>query len=381
MCLPIKISKDNEYFAKLKESFEENIKELKANKENKILVDKVSKTQEEILISIEEYYNGDINKATKRISDILKTFNNDIIVVTALKDNFALNFYRFLSEQNKEHFRSIHAEKFDFFKARVGTSCEEYTRSDMLHIPLSSREKVSTQRFSIPGVPCIYLATSSYCCWIEMGKPESQNFYVSAFEIKENENIKVLNLAVSQNDIFQINERLSTGERKTYNGDSLEEIREKLIKIYPLVIATSFKVTQSDRVFKSEYIISQLIMMTLRELKIDAISYFSKQTYDDNPICVNLAIPTRNTSSASDPKLSDICDKLVVKQSINMREFQMLDNISKLRPKRSGYNRETYIEQDVFYDLPFAIAGKFTEYRTSVFHQYDKYLVNSKEIK
>ncbi len=64
----------------------------------------------------------------------------------------------------------------------------------MLHIPFCNRELVSTQRFSVPGVPCLYLGTTSYVCWLEMDKPQDNIFNVSAFELPENLNI--LNLVI-----------------------------------------------------------------------------------------------------------------------------------------------------------------------------------------
>lgn len=81
---------------------------------------------------------------------------------------------------------------------------------------------VSTQRFSIPGVPCLYLGTTSYVCWLEMDKPHDSEFNV---------------------------------------------------------YATSFSIKNKERKFKSEYIVSQLIMQCLSELLIDGIAYASKKSY------------------------------------------------------------------------------------------------------
>lgn len=85
-----------------------------------------------------------------------------------------------------------------FFRARI--SKEPLTYKDMWHIPFKQRSKVSTERFSMPGIPCLYLATSSYGCWLEMNKPPYDEFWVSSF-LPINNKMKILNLCVQQHQI------------------------------------------------------------------------------------------------------------------------------------------------------------------------------------
>lgn len=42
------------------------------------------------------------------------------------------------------------------------------TYDEMFHIPLNKRRMVTTQRYSTPGYPCLYLGKSIYTCWEEM---------------------------------------------------------------------------------------------------------------------------------------------------------------------------------------------------------------------
>ncbi len=50
----------------------------------------------------------------------------------------------------------------------------------MMYLPISLRSKSGNYRFSIPGNPSLYLANSSYGCWIETGFPADIDFNVSS---------------------------------------------------------------------------------------------------------------------------------------------------------------------------------------------------------
>lgn len=158
----------------------------------------------------------------------------------------------------------------------------------MLHIPLNLRGKASTNRFSMPGIPCVYLATTSYCCWLELNMPNKHNFYVSSFKIPTD--LKVLNLCISHGLINGLS---------IYDNNNQLNLFKQMIAIWPLICASSFTISEKDRKFKSEYIISQLIMQCALEMGIDSIAYLSTKISDSYsyPQCVNLAIPIKKENS------------------------------------------------------------------------------------
>ena len=84
-----------------------------------------------------------------------------------------------------------------FYRARIGV--EKIKGKDMLHIPFNKRGVVDTQRFSISGLPCLYLSTTSFGTWLELGLPEAEYFQVSSFKIPKD--LKVLNLCIQQHTI------------------------------------------------------------------------------------------------------------------------------------------------------------------------------------
>ena len=67
---------------------------------------------------------------------------------------------------------------------------------------------------------------------------------------------------------------------------------EEFIQIFPLVISTSFSVSEDKRKFKSEHIVSQLVMQVAKEMGIDGVAYLSNKIIDmyAYPTAINLAI-------------------------------------------------------------------------------------------
>lgn len=70
------------------------------------------------------------------------------------------------------------------------------SRKEIFHIPFSKRHLVGAQRYSVDGLPCLYLGTSLYVCWQEMNKPDFDKLYISAFTTNDNKS-KILNFAPS----------------------------------------------------------------------------------------------------------------------------------------------------------------------------------------
>jgi hypothetical protein len=53
-----------------------------------------------------------------------------------------------------------------------------FTKGDLFHIPFQLRHKVTRQRYSIPGLPCLYLGGSLYICWEELRRPSFESIHV-----------------------------------------------------------------------------------------------------------------------------------------------------------------------------------------------------------
>ncbi len=297
--LPIKIDKDCEYQGVLNNVLAEYLITIKDKVHENDYV-KIEAIINKINHTVVSFYDSKIAEAYSLVKEIVTeirdTINDVVCGVNSL--------YDYISNQNEP-----------FYKARVGDTNESYSENDMLHIPFNMRGKVSNQRFSVSGCPCIYLGKTSFVTWLELDKPLYSHFYESGAYISDD--IKVFNLAYTSWQILNkkiIEQTLDTIEKKTYTKEAL---------VFPLIIATSFKINEKGRTFKSEYIISQLITQAVVDIKIDGIAYLSKRMDDYDvtyPLNLCLAILAKN---GKNDYTSDQ-NKIKINKPINYSEFLAL---------------------------------------------------------
>ncbi len=90
--------------------------------------------------SIQEYLKGYPNVAYENLEDCINKY--------------------LLPEGYLNHIMTIHdPNKNKLYKMRVGTN-HTYSKNEMFHIPFELRGLVKTNRYSIPGLPCVYLGSS-----------------------------------------------------------------------------------------------------------------------------------------------------------------------------------------------------------------------------
>lgn len=162
-------------------------------------------------------------------------------------------------------------------------------REDIFHIPKSLRHRVAQQRFSIPGVPCLYLSGCAFTAWLELNKPNFSNLWCAGFRVTKD--IKVLDLAIRLDAI--INEVDNIG---------------KLI-FYPFVIATSYATKYPLSPFKEEYIISNILLQAIINIAdLKGIRYFSTKISNYQQeygwMASNIVLPATTLKSEYDSVLA-----------------------------------------------------------------------------
>lgn len=366
--LPKRIKYDCDYEKELLSILDDYVYKLNVIKVPKNVVDSVIRIKIRIVNSLKQYYKGNIPSALKSIAEILNRFQKREVIISDLYESFGLNgFINYLlpENDNNNYNNNLNVEdKIFFYKARLSKKVEDYEATDMIHIPFNLREKVASQRFSIPGLPCIYLGTSSYVCWLELDRPMRANFNISAMEISGE--FKVLNL-VSSWDLIS---RLSKIEDWNISL-SKQKLISELLLMWPLVCATSFKVKYcDDRSFKSEYVISQLLMQVVASKEIDGICYYSKRINDNYayPHCINLALPAKYNDEES--LSEDIQRRLKVRKPVNFEEYSLLKNNVKNSIIRGNIDVPYYDGIDAI------LAGLALNYSGTEFYEFDGYLRN-----
>lgn len=135
-----------------------------------------------------------------------------------------------------------------FYRLRASDNYRLFSNEEMFHIPFDKCQKTSNNRFSISGFPILYLGSSIYGCWLEMGQPDIEKANVTLYQIDSEACVKCLPLIMPKN-------------------------RDKLtidqIKLLPLILASTMKVQQPNEPFKPEYVIPQLLTECVQKYNVD----------------------------------------------------------------------------------------------------------------
>lgn len=334
---PFVIARDADYYDDLRKRltfFVKTLKEVSADKES---IEIARKYADRICDAVVEYYKGRISTCHKKIENLIRDCNNHELAVSELS--------------RSRVFPGVKSSEIQFFRARTLPDAKTLKPKEMLHVPFSQRGKSGNYRFSIPGVSSLYLANSSYGCWIEMGKPSDHDFYVSPVVLDRKQ--KIFNLAVMSRLLDELND-----------GD--EAYVHCWIKLLVMMIATSYRIEEEGRSFRSEYIVSQSIMLACKKLGYDGVAYFSKRTESEllSFASINVALFAEYERKAD---YGSICRHLKIDEPMNYQFFRQLDNAATyqhypLRVDRTGF--------------PTNINGFLRQYsyRDTEFHRFDEHL-------
>ena len=131
------------------------------------------------------------------------------------------------------------AKEMSLYRMRKMENRRDVKYMDLFHIPLNKRGFVYTNRYSSSGYPCLYLGTSIYACWEELGRPPMSQSMVA--RLSNDVDIQLLDLRIP----------------------TLQQFSDHIIdyiRAFPIIIACSVKVKEVDALFKPEYVIPQLLM-------------------------------------------------------------------------------------------------------------------------
>ncbi len=235
---------------------------------------------------------------------------------------------------------------------RIRVSEEQLTdREEMFHIPFSKRHLVANQRFSIAGLPCLYLGSSIYVCWLELGRKDFGELWISGY--RSQNNFKLLNLTYDINTILN----------QLENNEIDFEQFINYFCLWPLVMASSFQVKYPKAPFHEEYIIPSLLLqwITFKNKNIVGLKYTSTklENYDFPSFGINYVFPPIEITDEY-----DFCPILKERFKLtNPLPWELMsilhptnvaicgvkaDNIEEALLKKYGISRFGYIEDQVF---------------------------------
>ncbi|EJV56728.1 hypothetical protein BWGOE3_56880 [Bacillus mycoides] len=252
-----------------------------------------------IINSLQEYYKGFPSRAFKEFYRVL--INN-----VSIPNHF--NDIKILQNYDNEL----------FYKMRVGTD-HVFTSEEMFHIPLQLRGIVSTNRYSIPGLPCIYLGSSPLTCWEELNKPDLNTVQTS---VCISNDISYIDLSTTPvvfiDKIIKKFYDFGTIMKKRLFADKLNEPNEVIsyLIIWPLMAACSVRVKNTTDTFKPEYIIPQLLLQFIRQDDFfDGVSYFSTKV--DNYSAATATLYKNFSFPVQGGQNKGLCPKLLSKFEVS----------------------------------------------------------------
>ncbi len=287
-----------------------------------------------LLATIDIYHEGKPAKAYERLQS---TMNNE------LKD-----FTQILKLREYPAGES-------FFRMRIYKGNTPLSSKQMFHIPFELRGLVATQRFSIPGFPCLYLGRTLYGCWEEMKRPEISEF--QAARLKSLAPIRFLDLTTPS----------------SFDNPLSQDIYHYFMT-WPLIACCSVKVKDYNHPFRSEYIIPQLLLQWIRdEQRVDGIKFDSTHinTHETGSKgdFSNLVLPVKkNEEKGLCPTL---CDMFEISNSLS---WQLHEHA--IGGQQFLYRKEDFVQLNSRIEKLELINGKPYPYSYSVLGRLEYYLDN-----
>lgn len=160
-----------------------------------------------------------------------------------------------------------------FYRIRQDKIDTEKGDGELFHIPFEKRHLVSTQRYSIPGYPALYLGGDFFTSWCELDQPQLEGLSYAKFRFKEK--FSLLDLGLPYILASTLWEKYS------------------LCAMYPILIACMVRVKHPKAAFKPEYLMPQLMLKLVRDYgnHLQGIAYMSNKV----PTTCNLfSLSSRN---------------------------------------------------------------------------------------
>jgi len=206
--------------------------------------------------------------------------------------------------------QDISGHLHNLYRLRVEDGSPPTSRGEMFHIPFNLRHLVGPQRYSMTGIPCLYLGGSLYLCWEELRRPAFDRVYVSRFSLESGEQVNLLDFGFRPLHIASLWEHALNSR-----SPILEQQRKILAASYgicwPLIAACSIAVRDQRGSFRPEYIIPQLVLQWVTESPDhDGVRYSSVNInwHCENSLALsNFVFPVKSNAKAG------VCPRLRTK--------------------------------------------------------------------
>jgi hypothetical protein len=210
-----------------------------------------------------------------------------------------------------------------------------FLRKDLFHIPFHLPHLIKEMRYSVAGLPCLYLGGSTHVCWRELGEPALNTIAVARYSAVPNSNLRVLNFGHRMPVLAAYTE---TEPNRFLAPNTEVAFIAAQVACWPLVAICSIRVPDRSRPERPEYAIPQLVLEWItRTRAFHGIRYFSTHydEYIDNPkTYMNYVFP----ASAIAPR--DYCTNLI--GLFELTEPKTWDDAKAIPVSLAGISRPIY---------------------------------------
>lgn len=231
---------------------------------------------ESILNTIDAYLSGEICKAHLTMYGALEKIKKPM-------DNISCHYQKNMSNV--------------YYRARREKKGEVFQQKDLFHVPFEERFKVRNDRYSVAGIPALYLGATPYICWEELGRLRENEIWFS--KVIPSNKYKYLALCVHPWEF----------KEDYFHHVLSEELLHDYLQFFPLIIACScvkkyhINIKPSEIAFREDYIIPQIVSAWIKARGFyDGIIYSSvrAETYSkrNRRLYQNLFIPTKITADS-----------------------------------------------------------------------------------
>lgn len=294
------------------------------------------------LVTKSDAFNAEDLNAVKQLCIYLsESIDNYFGGYPSLAYESLSNGMEIVTKYSKE-FLSEKPRHTHLYRMRTGSN-HYYSRKEMFHIPFELRGIVTTQRYSVPGLPCLYLGSSSFVCWEEMNRPDLNTIHTSMFAIKPDRNLKLLDLGFPPTSISESIKYLMSIDFGSERWQNFLNAFRGYLVIWPVIAACSVRVLNKSDAFKPEYIIPQLLLQWVRiSSNYDGICYFSVASNsldsDNSHLFLNYAFPVKNNEKEGHCR--NLKELFWVTQPVPWQIFQLYKNsgeVLRIKDNQSGY--------------------------------------------
>lgn len=176
------------------------------------------------------------------------------------------------------------------FRLRDASPSESIDRGGMFHVPFHLRHMVAPKRYSLTGLPMLYLGSTLLVCWEELNRLPFDRLWVAAFRLRAGVSVRVLDFGYRSALLAAL-----PAERHSVEGAATRLVVAHAV-LWPLIAACSFPKRFPEATFPEEYVIPQQVIAHLVGTgDFDGVRYFSNRvhTYGGDVVNLNFVFPAQ----------------------------------------------------------------------------------------